>query len=179
MHSSVDEVVRKLNADPATVVRFRAAYGSDPTGNNFLDAIVTFEKSLLTPDSRFDRWLSGDRSALTAEELEGYRQFKSLGCIACHQGANIGGNLLERQGIFHPLVQAPPEIVRVPSLRNVAVTAPYFHDGSAATLEDAVRRMAAAQLDRSLGGQEIALLVAFLRTLTGNYRGAPVGGGAP
>ena len=76
-------------------------------------------------------------------------------------------------------MQGPPDIVRVPSLRNVAATAPYFHDGSAATLEDAVRRMAAAQLDRTLGDQQIALLAAFLRTLTGNYRGAPLAGGAP
>jgi cytochrome c peroxidase len=179
MNTSVDEVVRKLNADPATVAQFRAAFGGEPNGERFLEAMVTFEKSLLTPGARFDRWLGGDRSALTAEELEGYRLFKSLGCSACHQGVNIGGNLLERQGIFHPLVQAPPEIVRVPSLRNVAATAPYFHDGSAATLEDAVRRMAAAQLDRTLGDQQIALLVGFLQTLTGTYRGVPVGGGAP
>jgi cytochrome c peroxidase len=179
MNTSVDEVVRKLNADPATVAQFRAAFGGEPNGDRFLEAMMTFEKSLLTPGARFDRWLGGDRSALKAEELEGYRLFKSLGCSSCHQGVNIGGNLLERQGIFHPLVEAPPEIVRVPSLRNVAATAPYFHDGSAATLEDAVRRMAAAQLDRTLDDQQIALLVAFLRTLTGTYRGAPVGGGAP
>jgi cytochrome c peroxidase len=179
MATSLDEVVRKLNSDPATSAQFRAAYGGEPSGERFLDAMVTFEKSLVTPGARFDRWLAGDQSALTAEELDGYRLFKSLGCGACHQGVNIGGNLLERQGIFHPLVQAPPEMVRVPSLRNVAATAPYFHDGSAATLEDAVRRMAAAQLDRTLGDPQIALLVAFLRTLTGNYRGSPVAGGAP
>jgi cytochrome c peroxidase len=179
MKSGVDQVVRKLNADPAAVAQFRAAYGGEPTGERFLDAMVTFERSLLTPGARFDRWLGGDQSALTGEELEGYRLFKSLGCSSCHQGVNIGGNLLERQGIFHPLVQGPPDTVRVPSLRNVAVTAPYFHDGSAATLEDAVRRMAAAQLDRTLGDPQIALLAAFLRTLTGNYRGAPLAGGAP
>jgi cytochrome c peroxidase len=130
----------------------------------------------VTPGGRFDRWLGGDRSALSQAELEGYRLFKSLGCSSCHQGVNIGGNLIERQGIFHPLVRAAPETVRVPSLRNVATTAPYFHDGSAQTLEDAVRRMADAQLDRTLTDQQIALLVAFLRTLTGNYRGSPVGG---
>jgi cytochrome c peroxidase len=133
---------------------------------------------LLTPGSRFDRWLGGDPSALSAGEIEGYRLFKSLGCSSCHQGVNVGGNLFQRQGVFHPLVQGPPEIVRVPSLRNVATTAPYFHDGSAATLEDAVRRMAAAQLDRSLTGEQIASIVAFLQTLTGNYRGSPVVGAA-
>jgi cytochrome c peroxidase len=92
---------------------------------------------------------------------------------------NVGGNLFERQGIFRPLVKGQPEKVRVPSLRNVATTAPYFHDGSAATLEDAVRRMAAAQLDRTLTDQQVESIVAFLQTLTGNFRGSPVVEGAP
>ena len=108
------------------------------------------------------------------QEQDGYRLFKSLGCASCHQGANVGGNLMERQGIFRQLVAGKPAIVRVPSLRNVATTAPYFHDGSAATLEDAIRRMAAAQLDRSLTDQQIESLAAFLKTLTGTYRGNPV-----
>jgi cytochrome c peroxidase len=92
---------------------------------------------------------------------------------------NIGGNLFQRQGIFRPLVHAKPDVVRVPSLRNVATTAPYFHDGSAATLEEAVRKMAAAQLDRTLTDDQVTALVAFLQTLTGNYRGIPVKGSPP
>ena len=179
MRSSVEDVVRKLNADPEIVDQFRAAYGGEPERERFLDAMVTFERSLVTPGSRFDRWLGGDRSALSEAELEGYRLFKSVGCSSCHQGVNLGGNLFERQGIFHPLVQRPPEIVRVPSLRNVATTAPYFHDGSAATLQDAVRRMAASQLDRTLTDEQVDSLVAFLRTLTGKYRGSIVVGAAP
>ncbi len=174
MHTNVPEVVRKLNADPDIAGQFEAAYGHTPDREAFLDALATFERSLLTPGGRFDRWLAGDASALSAGELEGYRLFKSLGCSSCHQGANVGGNLFERQGVFHPLVRAGPTIVRVPSLRNVAATAPYFHDGSAATLEEAVRRMAAAQLDRTLTDQQIASLVLFLKTLSGNYRGSPV-----
>jgi cytochrome c peroxidase len=179
MNTSVEEVVRKLDADPGMVDQFRAAYGGEPNGERFLDAIVTFERSLVTPGARFDRWLGGDRSALSQGELEGYRLFKSFGCSSCHQGVNVGGNLFERQGIFRPLVQRPPEVVRVPSLRNVAMTAPYFHDGSAATLEDAVRKMAASQLDRNLTDDQVVSIVAFLRTLTGNYRGSPVAGAAP
>jgi cytochrome c peroxidase len=169
-------VLWKLNADPQMVKQFRAAYGHTPDRENFVDALVTFEESLLTPGSRFDRWLGGDVSALSAAELEGYQMFKSLGCSSCHQGANVGGNLFERQGIFRPLVLAKPEIVRVPSLRNVATTAPYFHDGSAPTLDEAVRKMAAAQLDRTLSDQQVNSVVAFLQTLTGNYRGKPVTG---
>lgn len=179
MHSNVAEVVQKLSADPAISRQFHNVYGRPPDRASVLDALVTFEQSLLTPGSRFDRWLGGDASALSSKELQGYRLFKALGCSACHQGANVGGNLFERQGIFRPLVQSGPRIVRVPSLRNVATTAPYFHDGSAATLEEAVRRMAAAQLDRTLNDQQVDALVAFLKTLTGTYRGSPVVGAAP
>jgi cytochrome c peroxidase len=175
LRTSVEDVVRKLNADPEIVRQFSAAYGSPPNRANFLDAMATFERSLLTPGSRFDRWLGGDASALSAGELEGYRLFKSLGCSSCHQGVNVGGNLFQRQGVFHPLVPGPPEIVRVPSLRNVATTPPYFHDGSAATLDDAVRKMGLAQLNAKLTDQEVRAIVAYLQSLTGNYRGAPVG----
>lgn len=179
LHTNADEVARKLNADAAISRDFRVAYGHAPDRDSVLDALVTFERSLVTPGSRFDRWLAGDSSALSPDELGGYQLFKSLGCSSCHQGVNVGGNLFARQGIFRPLVKGQPEIVRVPSLRNVATTAPYFHDGSAATLEEAVRRMAAAQLDRTVTDQQVAALVAFLRTLTGKYRGSPVVGAAP
>jgi cytochrome c peroxidase len=179
LHTTVDEVVQKLNADADVVRQFLTAYGRPPERDNFLDALVTFEESLLTPGSRFDRWLGGDASALSVDELNGYRLFKSFGCISCHQGVNVGGNLFERQGVFRQLVAGPPETVRVPSLRNVGATAPYFHDGSAPTLEEAVKRMAAAQLDRTLTDQQVTSLVAFLRTLTGNYRGSPVVGAKP
>ncbi len=87
---------------------------------------------------------------------------------------NVGGNLFQRHGIFHPLASPKPEILRVPSLRNVATTPPYFHDGSALTLGNAVRRMGRAQLDRTLSDQQVEAIVAFLRTLTGTYKGNPV-----
>ncbi|WP_245474628.1 cytochrome c peroxidase [Bradyrhizobium sp. Leo121] len=179
MATSMEDIVARLNADPEMVRQFRAAYGRAPDRACVLDALATFEKSLITPGSRFDRWLAGDTSALSAAELRGYEIFKSFGCISCHQGVNIGGNLFQRQGIFRPLVHAKPDVVRVPSLRNVATTAPYFHDGSAATLEEAVRKMAAAQLDRTLTDDQVTALVAFLQTLTGNYRGIPVKGSPP
>jgi cytochrome c peroxidase len=179
MNTSVNAVVGRLNADPEMVNQFRAVYDRAPDRASFLDALVTFERSLLTPGSRFDRWLDGDASALSPEETDGYQLFKSLGCSSCHQGVNVGGNLFERQGIFHPLVRAQPEIVRVPSLRNVAATPPYFHDGSTATLDEAVRKMAAAQLDRTLSDQQVGSIVAFLQTLTGRFRGVPVGGASP
>ncbi len=174
MGGGVDTVVSRLNADPQMTRLFVEAYGRAPDRDAVLDAIATYERSLLTPDSRFDRWLAGETSALSAEETHGYNLFKSLGCISCHQGVNIGGNLFQRHGIFHPLASPNPEILRVPSLRNVATTAPYFHDGSAPTLEDAVRKMAYAQLNRDLSDSQLSAIVAFLHTLTGTYRGKPV-----
>lgn len=179
MHSNIEDIVVKLKADRDLDERFLKAYGRYIDSESVLDALVTFEKSLLTPDSRFDRWLQGDSTALTLAEVEGYNTFDAVGCSSCHQGVNVGGNLVTRQGIFAPLVQSGPRQVRVPSLRNVEATAPYFHDGSAPTLESAVRRMAAAQLDRSLTDKQIASVVAFLKTLTGNFRGRPVVRGRP
>lgn len=179
MHSTIEEAVSKLRADRALSEAFRAAYGGSINSESVLDALATFEGSLLTPGSRFDRWLQGDASALTPDEIQGYRTFNELGCSSCHQGVNVGANLVTRQGIFVPLVLSGPRQVRVPSLRNVEVTAPYFHDGSAPTLENAVQRMAAAQLDRILTDDQVGSVVAFLKTLTGNFRGRPVASSAP
>jgi cytochrome c peroxidase len=175
MGASISELAEKLAADPSMRQEFTAAYGSAPDSKNIIDAIVSFERTLVTPDSRFDRWLTGDTAALSMEEQDGYRLFKSLGCVSCHQGVNIGGNLFERQGIFHPLASPKPEILRVPSLRNVATTAPYFHDGSTQTLDEAVRKMGLAQLNSTLTDQQVKAIVAYLQTLTGNYRGVPLG----
>jgi cytochrome c peroxidase len=171
MASSADEVVSKLRADPEAVQQFRDAYGREPDVAAVLDAIATYERSLVTPGSRFDRWLLGEADAITPEELSGYQLFKSFGCISCHQGVNVGGNLFQRHGIFHPLGSPQPVLLRVPSLRNVATTAPYFHDGGAPTLPQAVKAMGIAQLDRVLTEPQIAAIVAFLNTLTGTYRG--------
>jgi cytochrome c peroxidase len=170
MASSADEVVSRLRADPEAVRQFRDAYGREPDVAALLDAIATYERSLVTPGSRFDRWLAGEVDAITPEELSGYQQFKSLGCISCHQGVNVGGNLFQRHGAFRPIGSEEPALVRVPSLRNVATTPPYFHDGSAPTLSEAVKTMGLAQLDRVLTDQQIASIVAFLNTLTGIYR---------
>ena len=174
MGPSAEEAVAKISADPAMAQRFRDAYGRAPDAAALLDAIATYERSLLTPGGRFDRWLAGETSAISPEELSRYQLFKSLGCISCHQGVNVGGNLLQRHGVFRALGTPEPELVRVPSLRNVAATAPYFHDGSAETLNEAVRQMGLAQLDRVLTDSQVGSIVAFLGTLTGTYRGRSV-----
>jgi cytochrome c peroxidase len=175
MDSRMDEVVGKLSGDSDLVHQFNLAYGHGPDAASILNAIATFERSLITPASRFDRWLAGDAAALSAQQIDGYRLFKSLGCVSCHQGVNVGGNMFQRHGIFHPLGREEPQVLRVPSLRNVATTAPYFHDGSAATLDEAVRKMADAQLNLTLTEPQVDAIVAYLHSLTGTYNGRLVG----
>jgi cytochrome c peroxidase len=196
MNTTWDELLPKLGADAAYREAFATAYGSDPAPAHVLDALAIFQRSLTTPNARFDRHLRGERDAITPEEERGYQLFKDYGCVSCHQGVNVGGNLFQRFGVFHdPFSQGPIAtadlgrftitgkvddqfVFRVPSLRNVAVTAPYFHDGRAQTLEHAIEEMARSQLGRVLTEREIGLIAGFLRTLTGEYRGGPLSGGA-
>jgi cytochrome c peroxidase len=192
MNTTWEELLAKLRADEAYADAFARVYGSDPAPADVLDALAAFQRSLSTPDARFDRHLRGQRDAITPEEERGYQLFKDFGCVACHQGVNVGGNLFQRFGIFHdPFSRWPIHtadlgrftitgeakdrfVFRVPSLRNVAVTAPYFHNGRAETLEQAIEEMARSQLGRVLTGQEIELIAGFLRTLTGEYGGRPL-----
>jgi cytochrome c peroxidase len=191
MNTTWPELQGKLGREADYVSAFRAAYVDGLTWNNVIAALVSFERSLVTPQSRFDRYLGGEQQALTAEEQQGYGLFKSYGCVACHQGVNIGGNMFAKFGVFQPpngtgeedvesgrynVTHKPQDVqvFRVPSLRNVAMTAPYFHDGRAPTLAVAVDTMARVQLGKELTPEEVGLIVQFLQTLTGDYRGAPV-----
>jgi cytochrome c peroxidase len=190
MDNNLNELVAKLREMPIYYGDFKNAYPQGLDTSSLIDAIATYERSLTTPNSRFDRYLRGDLNAITADELRGYQLFKSNGCIACHQGTNVGGNLLQRFGVFASpqslgtegdgtdlgrfrVTKDPNDkgVFRVPSLRNVAVTAPYFHDGRTKTLEEAIWVMARAQLGRILSGDEIRLIAAFLGTLTGELDG--------
>jgi cytochrome c peroxidase len=187
------ELLSELNSDPKYVVRFKAIYREGVSRKTVLDALESFETSLVTPNARFDRFLRGEHDALSGDEAEGYQLFKSYGCVACHQGINVGGNLFQTFGVFSNMVPAPPSpvypdpgrfaltnddrdrgVFRVPSLRNVAVTAPYFHDGRAEKLDEAVDTMARAQLGRVLTAREVHLIVQFLGSLTGEFQGQPL-----
>lgn len=173
---------------------FSQIYSNGITKHNVLDALSEFVRSLFTPNSPFDRFLRGDNEALTTEEKQGYKAFMRYGCAACHQGINIGGNMFQKMGIFwsndegaanpKPLNtgrylitgdERDRNVFRVPSLRNIALTAPYFHDGSVDSLQAAVRIMAKAELGRDIPDRDIQLIVTFLRTLTGNYHGRKLG----
>ncbi len=186
MGNDLPAVAQRLQPDAKYQAAFRAVFPDGLTVENLRRALVEYERSLVTPHCRFDKWLLGKESAITNEELEGYRLFKSLGCTSCHQGVNVGGNLFQKFGVMGDYFTDRGDIAkadygrynitgeerdrfvfRVPSLRNVALTAPYFHDGSAKTLSNAVRVMAQYQLGRTVSDEDVSKIVAFLGTLTG------------
>ncbi|MDX8392092.1 MAG: cytochrome c peroxidase [Mariprofundaceae bacterium] len=190
MAASWPDVVKKIAADAAYRKDFKYLYTTGITPDNIKNAIAEFERTLLTPDSRFDRFLRGDDDAINAEEKHGYALFKSYGCVACHQGRNVGGNLFQVLGVMqdyfvdHPAENdaangrfnvtgddADMHRFKVPSLRLAVITAPYFHDGSRLTLADTIRAMAKYQLGRHIPDDDIRTIIAFLYTLPGSYKG--------
>ncbi len=176
-----DKVEQRLNDDAQYRGAFARVYGSEAIRfEQVIEAIVEFERALITPNAKFDRFLRGE-VALAEEEMRGYLLFKSVGCITCHNGINIGGNSYQYLGAVNPMqgessgdryevTQDPFDRNRfkAPSLRNVALTAPYLHDGSAATLEQALGIMSHHNLGFSLKPGQSADLVSFLHTLTGD-----------
>ncbi|PKO59986.1 MAG: cytochrome B6 [Betaproteobacteria bacterium HGW-Betaproteobacteria-13] len=193
MGSNWSLVVERLNKGDDYRSLFAEVYPQGINAETIADALAAFERSLLTPGARFDQYLRGKTDALSADEIEGYARFKRLGCSSCHQGVNVGGNLFQRFGVMGDYfadkgMSTPADlgrfnvtgrqedryVFRVPSLRNVALTAPYFHDGSVEKLDDAVEIMARYQLGRTLSKEDRRLLVAFLHTLSGSFRGAPL-----
>lgn len=193
MGSDWNTVVQNLSALPDYQAAFKQTYADGVTAANVQNALATYEQTLLTPNSRFDQYLLGNTEILTIQEKYGYQRFKDYGCIACHQGINIGGNMFQKFGVMGDYFKArgnPVEadlgrylvtqdeedrhVFKVPSLRNVAVTAPYFHDASAKTLEEAVDVMFKYQLGRNPNQEDKDLIVQFLKTLTGEWAGKPL-----
>lgn len=187
------EVPKKILKDPEYAATFKKLYEDGVTADNITDAIAAFEGTLITTNSRFDQYLLGNPNAITDEEKKGYSLFKSTGCVACHMGVNVGGmdfekfgkygdyfkdrgtptdadkgriSVTEYEGDFHKF--------KVPTLRNIDKTAPYFHDGSVGDLRKAVKVMAKYQNGKELDEHEADLIVAFLKTLTGEYKGKPL-----
>ncbi len=188
MNNTPERAVRTLASIPAYVASFQAAFPgeSDPvTFDNMAKAIEAFEATLLTPNAPLDQFLEGNGDALSQEEKDGLGLFISKGCTACHMGVNVGGTgyfpfgLVQRPGadILPPEDKGRFTVTRTandeyvfksPSLRNITLTPPYFHSGRVWELEEAVRIMGVAQLGAELTDQEVGLIVAFLRTLTGD-----------
>ncbi|HYQ31100.1 MAG TPA: cytochrome c peroxidase [Polyangiaceae bacterium] len=190
MRSSWANVLAAVRTDASLAPRFAKSYSRGVTEEAVKDALATFERSLTTPDAPFDRYLGGEAAAISAQASHGYELFTSYGCSACHQGRGVGGNMFQKLGVMrdyfadrgHETVadqgrfnvthdEADRHVFKVPSLRNVAQTAPYLHDGSVGTLSEAVHVMARYQLGRDLDANDTHDLVAFLEALSGTYGG--------
>ena len=172
-----------LASIPAYVREFKQVFGTDKlTIGEVTASIAEFEKTLVTPNSRFDQWLLGKADAISADELAGYKLFKDSGCVGCHNGEAVGGNSFQKMGVVAPFKgddkaagragvtgkDADRFNFKVPTLRNVEMTYPYFHDGSANTLTEAVEVMGRIQLGKKFTPAENGQIVAFLKTLTGD-----------
>lgn len=188
---SWEKIAKRLEADPAFKAEFTKTYPDGFTQKNITDAIAAFERTLITPDSPFDRYLKGDKNAMSPEAIKGYELFKKANCAVCHSGENLGGQTFEYMGLRRDYFRDRGNVGKIndkgrfsftkderdmhkfktPTLRNVALTAPYFHDGSTQSLRQAVEIMAKYQRDVSLTDEEIDNIVKFLEALTGEYKG--------
>jgi len=185
MGSDWKEVIQKLSRKPALVEVFKQLYGTTINAENIADAIAEYERALVTPGAPFDLYLQGDPNAISNQAKHGYQVFKEVGCIACHQGTNVGSNAFQPFGVMGNYFADRGNITaadygrfnvtgreqdkhhfKVPTLRNIELTAPYLHDGKAAQLGDAVHIMARYQLGFELSDQEVDDIVEFLRSLT-------------
>ncbi len=180
--SSEPEVLERLKADKDYPQKFKTAFSSESDSINYENvakAIAAFERTLITRD-RLDDFLKGQDDALTSAELRGLNTFLTAGCTACHNGPLLGGNTYQKSGLIKPYVNQADVgraaitkddddkfKFKVPSLRNIAVTHPYFHDGKVGSLHEAVRQMGEIQLGKVFTKEEEADMVAFLKALTG------------
>lgn len=183
LHSSISMgmtdklILHRLRSHDGYSYKFKKIYEDGVSVENISDALAEFEKTLITPNSRFDQYLRGDKDILSNDEKRGYEVFKEVGCIVCHNGVNIGGNMMQNFGIFADLGILKEDKYRVngddlvrlkvPTLRNISKTAPYFHDGKVKTLDEAIELMSGYQLGRKLTKKEENLIYKFLLTLEG------------
>lgn len=190
-HKSFDDICKVLSEDKAFEKVFMEVYPEGFTEATITDAIQEFERTLITPNSRFDKYLKGDKNILTAEEINGYDLFKKYNCATCHVGENLGGQSYELMGMRadyfgdrgteitfedhgrnkETKTERDMHRFKVPGLRNIELTGPYFHDGTKKTLEEAVIDMAKYEVGVNLTENETADIVKFLKTLTGEYKG--------
>ena len=196
--ASFDEIAARLSADADFTARFKAVYPEGLNEQTITDAIAEYEKTLVTPNSPFDRYLKGDKQALTAEQVEGYALFKEYNCATCHAGVNMGGLSYELMGKradyfkdreinaksgltdadngrwAQTKVERDRYRFKTPTLRNVALTWPYYHDGSVPTLDKAIDMMARYQVGREMPAADVQKVQSFLQALTGELKGKPV-----
>jgi len=181
MDMSIEKLIEKLEKT-SYLEKFNNIYEDGITKDSIADAIAEYQKSLITPNAPFDKYLRGDENAISKKAKNGYRLFKEQGCIACHHGINIGGNLYSKFGVLknkEDLIgnskgrfevtndKRDEYFFKVPTLRNIELTYPYLHDGRFDSLEDTVKLMSNYQLGRMLSEEEINDIVEFLKSLTG------------
>lgn len=181
MAHTFEEIIKILN-NTEYKEKFKKIYKDGVTKNNITDSLAQFQKTLITPNSPFDRYLRGDKNAISKEQKQGYELFKNQGCIACHHGVNVGGNLYAKFGLISELQsdskgryevtknELDKYYFKVPTLRNIELTSPYLHDGRIEELEDVVKFMAHYQLGKSLSEEEVKKIVLFLKSLTGDLK---------
>ncbi|BBN82376.1 hypothetical protein PA25_23610 [Pseudoalteromonas sp. A25] len=182
MATNWPQVIAKLTAQPGFLKSFNALSADGINAENIVKALVLFEESLVSEDTPIDRYLLGDISALSEQQQRGLQKFMNFGCITCHQGKNIGGNLYQKIGRLDSVPQSlltdlgrfnqtnneeDKHVFKVPSLRNVTLTAPYFHNGSVDELSEAIRIMAKGQLGLNLSDEDILDLEALFHAFEG------------
>jgi len=181
MGGNVRKLIQYIYSDPILYDDFIDIYG-DVTGDKIFDSIAYFVENLLTPNSKFDKFLKGDKSVFNNSEMEGYHLFKKYGCSSCHNGLNIGGNMYQKLGVFSDFEdnddnslgrytvtgkEYDKNVFKVPSLRNIAKTAPYLHDGSIPNLKKTIYEMGKLQVGIEISDKDILKIESFLKTLTG------------
>lgn len=161
--------INALANDVVYTKLFKAIYKTGVSKTNIINALLYYEENLILP-SKFDAFLLGDINAISASAKKGYEKFKDYGCASCHQGANVGGNVFQKLGVINTFSgengNYATKTLRVPSLRNVAVTSPYLHDGSVKSLKGVIKLMAKYQLGQTLTDTEVDQIHDFLKTLT-------------
>lgn len=177
-------IIKDISNSSIYIVDFKDVYHNGITQQNINDALTTYVESLLTPNSSFDRYLKGDKTALSNEALKGFRLFRKYGCVSCHQGPNMGGNLYQRLGIYKNYFQDKGKIdpadfglfnvtgkeedkfyFKVPSLRNISLTGPYLHDGSIKTLPEMIQIMGVYQVGQPIRNEDANSIAQFLQSL--------------
>ena len=189
-----EKIIAKFQKDSTLTAEMTALYPDGWSAENITNAIGEYEKALITPNSRFDKWLKGDAKALSVDEQRGYERFKAYRCASCHVGKSMGGQSFEymdRKKIILPTAASlgsdkglfgftkdknDMHKFKVPTLRNVELTAPYLHDGTVTSLDEAVRIMGVYLAGFDIPQQDRTLIVNYLRTLTGEFEGKPLTG---
>ncbi|QKF93031.1 cytochrome-c peroxidase [Campylobacter sp. CCUG 57310] len=165
--STKEFVVKKVSSNAKYRSQFYAVYDDGVTFENIVDAIAEFQKALITPNARFDQFLRGDENALNSDEKRGFELFKKVGCINCHSGRNLGANVYYNVQLDDNSVKAETGYYKVPGLRNIAKTAPYFYNGKQDNLKEAIRHISGLQVSQDITDEEMEFIYKFLLTLSG------------